>query len=551
MSSPSPASSSEEKTLLNLRPASANRVIRAAATRSELPLDFAERAVVRFGWLALGYAVTQGLVFLMGAYVQPGWMDPRHAPALYNGSVLGSALLGVIFCALAWSQRIPAFRMLDWALVFAVLGALGIGLAENAASWPPNMPIRGISSLAVWIILFVLTVPSTIGKGLVVAVVAALMGPVGLVVNIMADHVEVPVTSQWLTLFGPTLGMAVSAVVIARFVYQLGNQVGKLQDLGSYQLVERIGVGGMGEVWVAKHSMLARRVAVKLIKPQSIQGAYPKEVRAVRIRFEREAQAIASLNSPHTVELYDFGAAEDGTFYYVMELLEGIDLHKLVREYGPLPAARVIPILRQVCDSLGEAHRKGLVHRDVKPANIFLSMQGCRHDFAKVLDFGLAKPIQEAEGAHLTMSGTTLGTPAFMAPEMAAGKTNVDGQADIYSLGCVAYFLLTGSLLFPGKEGIAMAVSHVRDIPIPPSQRTELAIPEELERLVLQCLSKDPAERPAGCLEVARRLEACVVEQPWDEAAATAWWETNRPATVQRRQASAATPNFESGMTTV
>ena len=511
-----------------------DRVLRGAATPSALPLDFAERAVRRFGWLALGFALTQILVYLMGAFVQPGWIDPGAAPPLYTISVAGAAILGFAFCALAWSERIPAPLMLDLALVFEVLAALGIGLAENAITWPPNEPIRGLSAVEVWIVLFVLAVPSTFGKGLLAAITAALMAPLGLTLNILSGAVESPALTQWITLSVPTLAMAVCASVIARFIYNLTGQLGKLREMGSYHLIEPLGSGGMGEVWIAQHSLLARRVAIKLIRPEAIHGAYSQEVRAVKIRFEREAQAIASLSSPNTVALYDFGSTEDGTFYYVMELLEGIDLYKLIRDYGPVNAARAVHIIVQICDALAEAHDKGIVHRDIKPPNIVLSIQGCTYDFAKVLDFGLAKSLGASDDDFLTRPGTTLGTPAFMAPEAVSGKTNLNGQADVYSLGCVTYFLLTGSLVFPEKSGLAMALAHTHEAPLPPSARTELPIPPALDRLVLQCLAKDPDARPAGCRELAERLSQSIAPATWPQAAARHWWEINRPSIPNR-----------------
>mgnify|MGYP001500083558 CR=1 FL=1 len=520
-------------------PAANDRVLRGTSSPTALPLDFAERSAQRFGWLALGFAITQVIVYLMGLWVQPGWINPATAPPLYKIAVLGSACLGVCFTALSWSKRLAATLILDLALVFQVLGALAISISENAATWPADVPIRGVSSVAVWIVFFVLAVPATFGKALLSAMTAALMGPVGLILNMVAGNTTSPTQSQWITLFLPSLVMAACAVVVSRFIYHLTGQVGKLRELGSYRLTEQLGEGGMGSVWVAQHSLLARRVAIKLIRPESLQGALAAEARAAKLRFEREAQAIASLSSPHTVALYDFGVSEDGAYYYVMELLEGIDLGKLIAGFGPMPAARVVYVLTQVCDALAEAHEKGIVHRDIKPANIILSIQGRSHDFAKVLDFGLAKSLGLPDQEHLTKPGTTLGTPAFMAPEAATGLENLDSQADIYSLGCVAYYLLTGTLVFPKKESLALAVAHVRETPAPPSTRTELPVPKALDALILRCLAKDPAERPAGSTELSRLLQECVEEESWSQSDARAWWEANRPAIPFRRHSGA------------
>jgi serine/threonine-protein kinase len=215
--------------------------------------------------------------------------------------------------------------------------------------------------------------------------------------------------------------------------------------------------------------------------------------------------------------------------YFVMELLDGMDLETFVREYGPLPASRVIHILRQVCESLEEAHASGMVHRDIKPANIHLGRLGLRHDFVKVLDFGLVKPVGGAPDEHTlaTASGLAIGTPAYMAPEMALGES-VDGRADIYALGCVAYFLLTGRLVFEGETYLQITVKHLQNDPIPPSKRTSNPIPPELDRLVLACLAKQPHDRPSDAGELARALEAIDVE-PWGEDEAREWWAAKRP----------------------
>jgi serine/threonine protein kinase len=246
-------------------------------------------------------------------------------------------------------------------------------------------------------------------------------------------------------------------------------------------------------------------------------------------RFKREADAAAKLRSPHTVELYDFGETEDGTLYFVMELLEGMDLESLVRKEGPLPQERVIHILRQVCDSLEEAHASGLIHRDIKPANIHVGRVGLKHDFVKVLDFGLVKSVLPAgDDSMATAAGLTPGTPAYLAPEMALGET-CDGRADLYALGCVAYFLLTGQLVFQASNSLQMITKHIQETPLPPSQRTELEVAPELDQIVLTCLAKRPEDRPASATELDRMLASIQVE-PWSEEEATIWWRTHQPA---------------------
>jgi serine/threonine protein kinase len=320
------------------------------------------------------------------------------------------------------------------------------------------------------------------------------------------------------------------AVVISHVVTRLGKQVAKERELGSYRLGELLGRGGMGEVYRASHRMLARPAAIKLIHPQVLATQDRKSAGLAVARFRREAEAAAQLRSPHTVELYDFGETEDGTLYFVMELLEGMDLETLVRREGPLPQKRAIYILRQVCESMEEAHASGLVHRDIKPANIHVGRVGLRHDFVKVLDFGLVKSVTPTGGedSMATAAGLTPGTPAYMAPEMALGES-VDGRADLYALGCVAYYLLTGTLVFEAANGLQLIAKHLHETPVPPSQRSELPIAPELDRLVLACLAKRPDDRPESATELDRRLGEIEVE-PWSEAEATQWWRTHQPA---------------------
>jgi serine/threonine-protein kinase len=320
-------------------------------------------------------------------------------------------------------------------------------------------------------------------------------------------------------LFGlvmPYLLVVLMAWVGAHVVYSLGTEVRRARELGSYRLVERIGQGGMGEVWRAEHRMLARPAAIKLIRAQSAGVE-------ARRRFEREAQAIARLRSPHTVELFDYGVAADGSFYYAMELLDGFDVDALVRRFGPLPAARTVHVLRQICHSLSEAESCGLVHRDIKPANIFVCRYGEDCDFVKVLDFGIVKATRDAAetGPQLTQHLAVHGTPAFMAPEQALGG-EVDGRADLYATGCVAYWLLTGHLVFAGDTPMALLAQHAHAAPTPPSARTELPVPRALDEVIMSCLAKEPRARPQTARDLARRLDG--ITTPWSEDDARAWW---------------------------
>jgi serine/threonine-protein kinase len=310
--------------------------------------------------------------------------------------------------------------------------------------------------------------------------------------------------------------------------------------MGSYRLIKRIGAGGMGEVWKAEHRLLRRPAAIKLIRPEICERT-DAQAGTLRRRFEREAQVTAAMRSPHTISVYDFGSTQDGAFYYAMELLDGFDLETLITRFGPQPPERVVQFLLQICDSLAEAHSNGLIHRDIKPKNIFVSRLGWNYDFVKVLDFGLVKNASSGDAlqTQLTMDGTTTGTPGFMSPELAMGNA-VDARTDIYSLGCVAYWLLTGTLVFDGDSPLEVLLAHIQDQPTPPSGRTEMEIPAELERVILACLEKDPGRRPQTARELARLLAACPMTA-WDPSRAEAWWNVHIPNLAPPRIESLAT----------
>jgi DNA-binding NtrC family response regulator len=305
--------------------------------------------------------------------------------------------------------------------------------------------------------------------------------------------------------------------------------------IGSYRLISRLGSGGMGEVWLAKHRLLARPAAVKLIRQEATAGS----VREQRVgRFQREAQVTASLRSPHTVQLYDFGVNDSGGFYYVMELLQGLDLQIIVNRFGALPSERVIMLMRQACRSLAEAHAYGLVHRDIKPANLFVARLGGEYDFLKVLDFGIVKEQPAAGDADSTganwLSSPSLlqGTPAFIAPEMVLGDHPVDARADLYSLACTAFLALTGHLVFDASTPAQMLLHHARTPPPRPSDVSELPIPRELDKVLMRCLEKDPAKRPSSAIELEAQLAGVRCAEPWTEGRARAWWMMHAPDVV-------------------
>ncbi|HZM17400.1 MAG TPA: sigma 54-interacting transcriptional regulator [Candidatus Krumholzibacteria bacterium] len=301
-------------------------------------------------------------------------------------------------------------------------------------------------------------------------------------------------------------------------------------SLGSYRLVRQLGAGGMGEVWLGKHQLLARPAAIKLIRPDMSSAAGPDRLTE---RFRREAQVTANLRSSHTVELYDFGVSDSGTFYYVMELLHGMDLKAMVDRFGPLPPERVLMLLEQACVSLSEAHDRGLVHRDIKPANLFVTWLGPEFDYLKVLDFGMVKAEGGEDTMQLSAQGFVHGTPAFMAPEFVLGR-EADGRADLYSLGCAAFWLLTGFPLFETNSSTAMLVAHVQTPARRPSAVAEQPIPEAVDNLIMHCLEKDPQKRPASALDLLGEMERVRFEQPWTQERARQWWQLHAPEALAR-----------------
>src|SRR5262249_7470692 len=330
------------------------------------------------------------------------------------------------------------------------------------------------------------------------------------------------------------LSVLAIATITSRVIYDLRQKVREANELGPYVLEEKLGAGGMGEVWRARPRFLVRSAAVKLIRPEPLFSG--RADRGALFRpFEREARATAALRSPHTVQLYDFGQADDGTLYYVMELLVGVDLEKLVSRFGPIPAERAVHIMKQICHSLAEAHQNGLTHRDIKPANVFMSGIGSELDFVKVLDFGLVRVEDERPGAEqvkLTAEGPVGGTPADVAPEVALGEA-YDHRVDIHAVGCIGYWLLTGKLVFEADTPMKMLVEHARTPASRPSTRTELPIPPDLEQIIMDCLEKDPARRPATGGELAQRLAAAPLAQQWTAERAGKWWRTHLPQLMQ------------------
>jgi eukaryotic-like serine/threonine-protein kinase len=476
--------------------------------------------------------------FLIGSLVLVGGAPfvPLVTSPVMLGHLAASSTMGLVWLV---ASRATLSRRSLGALDASIVVACGF---LSIMTWNDEGQIlQVLLALIVTVMIRAILVPS--GPSRTAALTAFAFAPT-IVVCIVRHH---PTTllpgfsaeyqKQYMTLntiLWSVLGTTL-ATITSRVTYGLRKQVAEANELGQYILEEKIGGGGMGEVWRARHRLLIRPAAIKLIRPQ-VSGDPELLLR----RFEREARATAALKSPHTVQLYDFGATDDGRLYYVMELLDGLDLDTLVRQYGPQPPERVVHILRQVCSSLQDAHANGLVHRDIKPANVVVSRAGTTFDFAKVLDFGLvkldsARTVNE-DAVKLSSDGSTSGTPAFMAPETVLGVVDTDHRVDLYALGCVAYWLVTGKLVFAGKNVVEVMFHHAHTPAPRPSTRTELIIPTPLEELVMECLEKDPARRPASAEAVSTRLDAVSVESAWTVERAERWWAMHRPVPADARR---------------
>lgn len=500
---------------------------------SPLPADLlaqsCRRVLVASIFFAIGWGMVLALHFV-GVWsgdhprlVRPGaWPQPGVAIATLG--LLLSVGMGIVARRV---QQQPGL-LLDLGLVFEVVTAALIAFLNQ---WAPGPPTGDISWVCAIILAYPALAPNTMGKSLTAAFIAASMDPFWHLVALARHAVPDPSALDFVYRFWPNYLCAAVVVIPARIIRGLGRQVSRARELGSYRLGPRLGAGGMGEVYQAEHRMLARPAAIKLIRPDLLEALTTQQASLQVERFRREAEAAALLRSPHTIELYDFGFSDDGGFYYVMELLDGLSFEDLVQREGALPAERAAYLMLQACESLGEAHARGLIHRDLKPSNLFICRVGLQVDFVKVLDFGLVKGITSADPT-LTAPNIAAGTPAFMAPEVALGES-ADSRIDVYSLGCVLYWLLTGQLVFDAKSAGRLMHMHIQEPPVPPSQRTELPVPAELDALVLSCLAKVPADRPADANVLRDRLAELQLTQRWTRDRAQRWWATHRPRPME------------------
>jgi serine/threonine protein kinase len=483
-------------------------------------------SLIGVGLWTSGLLIDQLVMLAMpSVYQYAGW-KPRVL------EIIGVIVSGLMYLYVRYSPHAPETKI-TVSLAYLILNAAAIAALNSWVAPPPlKAEMVQVSWIVILLLVFSMVAPVSPGRMFAAALVAASLDPLGVWLAHLRG-VPVPSPFQTFVIFWPNYVAAILSIIPSRFLRILGHKLTKARELGSYELVNLLGHGGMGEVWEAKHRLLARRAAVKLVRPELLGASSDAEAKLVLKRFEREAQATAALNSPHTIQVFDFGSTDDGAFYYVMELLMGRDLESMVREFGPIPAARAGFLIRQVCHSLADAHARGLVHRDIKPANIYVCRMGLEYDFVKVLDFGLVKLSSKASVARiqtmLTADQRTTGTPAYMAPEIILGESNVDRRADVYALGCVAYYALTGQLVFEADTPMKMLLQHVQAEPIPPSQRTELPIPQELDELVLSCLQKDPNKRPQNAEVLLDMAIGCKTGDCWNQELARGWWTKHLP----------------------
>ncbi len=316
--------------------------------------------------------------------------------------------------------------------------------------------------------------------------------------------------------------VTIVCVAISRIIHNLRREIREAMRLGQYTLERKLGEGGMGMVYRASHAMMRRPTAVKLLPLE-------KAGRASLARFEREVQQTARLTHPNTITIYDYGRTPDGVFYYAMEMLDGASLEAVVERDGPQPPGRVVRVMEMVAGGLAEAHKLGIIHRDIKPANIFLCRQGGEFDIAKVLDFGLVKVVEGSEDTDVTRDGVVTGTPQYLAPEALTDPDAIDGRSDLYALGAVGYFLLTGEQVFAGNI-VEVCGHHLHTDPVPPSKRLGRELPFELEGLVMECLAKNPDDRPQSAGEIRARLAASLEIPRWRQADAQEWWQEHGEA---------------------
>jgi eukaryotic-like serine/threonine-protein kinase len=478
----------------------------------------------------LGLAATS--VFLLKTLLFWDLTRPRSAAELFKADIAARSILVIAHAVVAgflWGQRLIALRtlrLIEWVLLM---------LTAAQFAWTEYFWLRMAGTIVVltpdalvfpWFGLLVAygtLIPNT-WRRCALAVGTLAFAPLAVVVGFSTFYGPVPF--QPALLLEMAIRMAIgAAIALYSFsrIDELRQEAFAARHLGQYDLEKCLGSGGMGEVYLARHRLLRRPCAIKLIRPERAGDT------KTMLRFEREVQVTARLTHWNTVEIFDYGHAEDGTFYYVMEYLPGLNLEELVQEYGRLPPERAVHLLRQVCQALQEAHAIGLIHRDIKPSNIISCERGGITDVAKLLDFGLVQDLSLGKDTEkLTLEGMVAGSPPYLSPEQALGKGNLDLRCDIYSLGAVAYFLLTGQPPFVRENAMRVLMAHVHDAVV---RLTDVRadVPEDLQEVILRCLEKDPGKRFPDADSLEQSLANCQCANQWTRQKAANWWQEARP----------------------
>jgi serine/threonine-protein kinase len=498
-----------------------------AFLQGRLELLYKALFLLAFAFYAL---TTLAAVAFVGVPFSQALVDPA-----YSFHLVG-ALLALVFWLLCRTPR--SVRTLSWMDSAGLLGVLVL-LKLDAYFDRDILSLLLVTNGA--LISHAVIVPSSVRRTFWISLLGAM--PDGVVVALLIrarGETESLLPTLDALLWG---GVAVSmATLVSHVIYGLRKEVQAAQKLGQYTLLQKLGAGAMGEVYLASHALLRRRTAIKLLRPDA--DGHGLE------RFEREVQLTSQLTHPNTIAIYDYGHTADGRFYYVMEYLEGVDLDGLLAIDGPQSPGRVIHILRQVCGALEEAHGAGLLHRDIKPANLFLCRRRGLPDLVKVLDFGLVKELGSSEEASPQRVHLVVGTPLYLAPEAILSPARVDARGDLYSLGAVGYALLTGCHVFDGKSSTEICSHHLHTMPTAPSVRLGRELPRDLCDILMRCLSKHPGDRFSSARELRLALSACADADRWTEEDSERWWMANG-VTMESARSRRSEPSALTGTQTV
>ena len=502
---------------------------------SEAGRRFYQRRVALFGFVGAGLGAVF-LVFRVLTLALTGSFNAiAHPSMLLHLAGVGSMLMGWALCRGARRNK----RFVEITEVLSLIVS-SIAYSAMGAFIPPSVRPEMVTILAMTmaVIARAIFVPSTPKR---TAVLTSAVGLPIIALGYLAHAIgDDPMAARLNELY-PPIAVAIStavwwlltvtlATVTSQVIYGLRKEISEARKLGQYNLESKLGEGGMGVVYRASHAMLRRPTAIKLL-PQTKAGEH------AIARFEREVRLTARLTHPNTVTVFDYGRTPDGIFYYAMELLEGATLEEIVDIDGPQPAARVLHMLASTAGALAEAHEIGLIHRDIKPANVMMCRRGGEVDVPKLLDFGLVKDLEASQTLSLTTTNTITGTPLYMPPEAIIAPHKVDARSDIYALGAVGYFMLTGTNVFEGDSVVEVCSRHLHGKPEHPAERLGVALPDDLTSLLLQCLAKKQEERPSSASELQALLLSCGDAHAWSPRQAKRWWQTHGSEVLGKRSA--------------